>query len=171
MPDIDIRIRSLAQLYDAMDPAPFHDKALDPRAEAYILSCACEHAPNEPFKLRVFGPPALHEHAAEIASAVHAHFHLALLAAERHARQRMRTGRATLMLGLAVLGACLLLRGLLPQEPLAAMDAVREGLLILGWVAMWRPVEILLFERWESRQDRQRLKALAHMQVELLPAD
>jgi hypothetical protein len=163
---IDIRIHTLAQLFDAMDPAPFHDKALDPRAEDYILSSARESAPHEAMTLRVHGPPELREHAGEIAAAVHAHFNLALQAAERHGRQRMRTGRMTLVLGLVVLIACLVLRSLLPVDPAPALDAVGEGLLILGWVALWRPVEILLFERWESRQERQHLRALAQARIE-----
>lgn len=167
MAAIDIRIHTLAQLYDAMDPAPFHDKALDPRAEDYILSCARERSAHEPVTLRVHGPPDLREHAGEIASAVHAHFGLALQSAERHGRQRMRIGRAALVLGLVVLVTSLVLRSLLPDAPSTALDAIREGLLILGWVALWRPVEILLFERWESRQELQRLRALAQARIEL----
>jgi hypothetical protein len=166
---IDIRIHTLAQLFDAMDPAPFHDKALDPRAEDYILSSACESAPHEPVTLRVHGPAELREHAGEIGAAVHAHFNLALQAAERHGRQRMRIGRMTLVLGLAVLIACLVLRSVLPADPSPAWEAVGEGLLILGWVALWRPVEILLFERWESRQERQHLRALARAAVVFEP--
>jgi uncharacterized membrane protein YgdD (TMEM256/DUF423 family) len=168
---INIRLHTLAQLFDAMDPAPFHDKALDPRAEDYILSCARESAPHEPVTLRVHAPEALQAHAAEIDSAVHAHFALSLQAAERHGRQRTRIGRMTLVLGLMVLIATLVLRSLLPADPSPAWEAVGEGLLILGWVALWRPVEILLFERWESRQERQHLRALARARIEFATAD
>lgn len=169
MATIDLRIHSLAQLYDAMDPAPFHDKALDPRAEDWILSCAREHAAHEDLVLRVHGPEALRAHLPEVTAAVHAHFGLLLQTAERHGRQRLRVGRATLLLGLAVLVACLLLRTLVPATDSAFVEALREGLLILGWVALWRPVEILLFERWESRQERQRLRALARAPVVFEP--
>jgi hypothetical protein len=170
MATIDLRIHSLAQLYDAMDPAPFHDKALDPRAEDWILSCAREHAAHEALVLRIHGPEALRAHLPEVTAAVHAHFDLMLQTAERHGRQRLRVGRATLVLGLAVLAGCLLLRAVVPATGSALVEAVREGLLILGWVALWRPVEILLFERWESRQERQRLRALVRAQVVFEPA-
>ena len=43
-----------------------------------------------------------------------------------------------------------------------------EGLLILGWVAMWRPVEILLFEHWESHRDHALLKRLAGIPIEIV---
>jgi hypothetical protein len=161
MGTIELRIESLAQLFDSLDPAPFHDKALDRSAERYILSSAGEHTSGEPLKLVLHGPPGLADHRDHIASAVHAHFALLLEAAERHNRQRMRIGRTALLLGVTVLGVSLLLRSLLPDDARAWWDAVREGLLILGWVALWRPVEILLFERFENLQERQRLRALA----------
>ncbi len=164
---IDIRIHSLAQLFDAMDPAPFHDKALDPAAEAYILSCAGDLGAHEPVTLRIHGPESLREHAAEIASAIHTHFRLALESAVRHGRQRGRIGRTALALGIAVLVACLVLRSLIPPHSTAILGAAEEGLLILGWVALWRPVEILLFERWESRKERQHLLMLSNASIEL----
>ena len=43
MATIEIRIRSLAQLFDSLDPAPFQERALDRNAESYILACAGRH--------------------------------------------------------------------------------------------------------------------------------
>ena len=165
MATIELRIETLAQLFDSLDPAPFHDKALDASAESYILSSAGEHSPSEPLTLVLHGPPGLADHRNHIASAVHAHFALSLQSAERHNRLRMRAGRTALLLGMTVLGVSLLLRSLLPDDARAWWEAVRQGLLILGWVALWRPVEILLFERFENLQERQRLRRLATVDV------
>jgi len=41
-----------------------------------------------------------------------------------------------------------------------------EGLLVLGWVALWRPIDMLLFESFESRQEHQLLDKLAGITVE-----
>lgn len=163
---IDIRIRSLAQLFDAMDPAPFHDKALDPAAEEYILSCARDQGAHEPVTLRLHAPESLRAHASEISSAIRTHFRLSLESAVRLGRQRARVGHTTLTLGIAVLVVCLVLRSLIPPHSTAILGAVEEGLLILGWVALWRPVEILLFERWENRKERQHLLMLSNASVE-----
>jgi hypothetical protein len=43
--------------------------------------------------------------------------------------------------------------------------AIGEGLLIFGWVAMWRPIEILLFERLENHQNRTLLQHLSQIPV------
>ena len=40
---IEIRIRELSQLFNSMDPTPFHHQDLDPNAEEFILSWAHEH--------------------------------------------------------------------------------------------------------------------------------
>lgn len=47
-----------------------------------------------------------------------------------------------------------------------AILAIGEGLLILGWVAMWRPLEILLFERLENHQKSALLRRLARIPVD-----
>jgi hypothetical protein len=165
MATIAIRIHSLAQLFDSLDPAPFHEKALDPKAEEYLLSCARELHHRDAIDVLIHAPQALRHASTDVEAALHAHFRLTLEAATRRYRQRMRVGRGTLILGLAVLAVCLGLRQLLGIEGAAWRVAVGEGLLILGWVALWRPMEILLFERWESRHERQWLHKLAHAPV------
>lgn len=66
----------------------------------------------------------------------------------------MRIGRTALVVGIAVLGISLPLRALLGDPgDRGLIVAIGEGLLILGWVAMRRPVEILLFERLENHRN------------------
>ncbi|MFZ1056910.1 MAG: hypothetical protein WAN79_14650, partial [Opitutaceae bacterium] len=50
-------------------------------------------------------------------------------------------------------------------------DIVKEGLTIAGWVAMWRPLEIYLYDWWPLFEERRRLERLARMQVRIeMPA-
>jgi hypothetical protein len=42
-----------------------------------------------------------------------------------------------------------------------------EGLLILGWVAMWRPTEALLYDWWPMTWRRGLLRRLASIPVEI----
>lgn len=44
MAEIELRIQSLEQLFDSLDPAPFHAKELDRDADAYLREGAGEHA-------------------------------------------------------------------------------------------------------------------------------
>ena len=169
MADIEIRIRSLEQLVDSLDPAPFYDKALDPEAERYLLESAEEIGDNHALRVVVHAPPTLHGHLDDIVHAIHGHFRREHALAERRYRLRMRLGRGALLLGLVALAGALLLReALAPLSGGARVGAVlSEGLLILGWVALWRPVEAVLYERRELRHRQAALARLARVPVAL----
>lgn len=168
MADIEIRLERLEQLYDLLDPAPFRDKALDRAAEAYLLECAEDTPGDAPLRLRIRVPPALLPREAEVVEAVHAHFGWLWERAERRRAARARMHRFAMLLGVVVLLAALGARGLFEAEAGGVADVLREGLLILGWVALWRPVEWVLFDTWEHRQRRSALKRLATAGVRLV---
>ena len=164
MADIEIRLERLEQLYDLLDPAPFRDKALDRAAEAYLLECAEDAPGDEPLRLRVCVPPALVARESEVAEAVHTHFGWLWARADKRRAARSRMHRFAMLLGVVVLLAALGLRGLFAEGGGIA-EVLREGLLILGWVALWRPVEWVLFDTWDHRQRRSALKRLATAEV------
>jgi hypothetical protein len=45
---------------------------------------------------------------------------------------------------------------------------VRESLLIGGWVAMWRPMEILLYEYWDLRREQRIYQRLSRVDVRIV---
>lgn len=110
MPDIELRMERLDQLFDNLDPAPFHAKALDRNAEAYLLESAGEYGARQPLTIAIHAPASLGEHLADIASAIHTHFSLAHRQAERRHRRRRRIGRVALSAGVATIAIALLLR-------------------------------------------------------------
>ena len=162
---IEVEVRELGQLYDSLDPSPFHDKALDPKFEAYLVESAREHPPGATLAIVLHAPAVMHPHDSGIESAIRRHFEYALAAAHRRDRYRLRAGHAALLMALGVLVAALALRSAIPESESTLVDALREGLLILGWVALWRPADVLLFERWEMRNERRHLQQLAQARV------
>ena len=166
MATIEIRIRYLEQLFDALDPAPLKERSLDGNVERYILAGAGAHRTTEGLRLLVHLPESLHAHMTHATDAIHEHFRRAHTQGERNFRRRMRIGGFALVAALGVLAGSFGLRGLLSNiEGRALVQGLGEGLLILGWVAMWRPVEILLFEHWESHLDHAMLERLATIPV------
>ena len=74
----------------------------------------------------------------------------------------------SLAIGIMFLIACLVLRRALVIRSLPTDRAViGEGLLILGWVAMWRPVEVLLDDWWPLARRRALLRRLAAIPIEV----
>jgi len=80
-----------------------------------------------------------------------------------------RVGRLSLAIGLTVLAACTLLRAGLRDTVMDTGFAglLTEGLLILGWVANWRPLEIFLYDWWPLLRRRNLYRRLAAAEVTL----
>ena len=86
-------------------------------------------------------------------------------------RFQLREGRVALAIGLAFLILCMSLRQLavvLPSDTLQRI--LQEGLLILGWVAMWRPLQIFLYDWWPIRHQVRIYDKLGCIPVRALPS-
>ena len=70
------------------------------------------------------------------------------------------------------MGACLALGELsLRMLPAGWNNFAEVSLSIVGWVAMWRPLEIYLYDWWPLREEQRMFGRLARMSVRLvLPA-
>lgn len=171
MPTIEMQLDSLPRLFDSLDPAPFHDRTLDRDAEAWLKESVDEVPSKAQLELVIRGPDALRAHLPEIETAVHAHFRRALEHEEWKLRRRMRIGRLALLIGLLVLAITLIARHLLHSLHTSSADVFGEGLLIVGWVGLWRPAEMLLFERLENSADRAVLRRLSQIPVRFRALD
>jgi hypothetical protein len=84
----------------------------------------------------------------------------------RRLRENFRLGRVSLLYGLVTLAIFMglsELTHLLDKGPLA--HAFQEGFLIIGWVALWRPVEILLYDWWPITEERKKIKRLIEGEI------
>ena len=165
MNEIELRIQRLDQLFDSLDPSPFYAKALDRNAEAYLLECAGEHGTRHSLTVAIHAPERLRASLADIKEAIHAHFALALQQAERRHRNRRRIGRFALSAGVATLAAVLLLRGWVETIGGSIGEVLAEGLLILAWVALWRPIETIGFDSWGCREERRLLTKMSRVPI------
>jgi hypothetical protein len=83
-------------------------------------------------------------------------------------RHLLKQGRTSLIIGLIFLGACLLTSELLlRQEPGSLSIIARESLTIAGWVAMWRPIRIFLYDWWPLLRLGHLYEKLSRMRVEV----
>jgi len=169
---IEINLARLAQLFNSLDPSPFHERDLDQDAEEYIVGSAEEVPRQRQLRLVVHLPadqlPGTG--ATDLGEAIHNYFAYRETNERRRLRLLFRDGRIALVTGLVFLFCCTLIRELVfsfGQD--AISDIVGEGLLIIGWVAMWRPLEIFLYE-WVPLRRRCRILArLAKMPVTIQP--
>jgi len=152
-----------------MDPTPFPGKDLDPNAAKFIIGWAREFPANAPFLIRFhIGQPSPDDETL-IAKAIANYFRAEADASGREFRRLMAIGRHSLSIGLVFLAACLWTAdwlGTVTGLP-GILLVLRESLLIGGWVALWRPLEIFLYEWWPLRANRRLFERLATARIEL----
>ncbi len=172
--ELELRVAEMRQLFNAMDPAPFRERDLDPNAEAYIVGWAREVPAGQPLGLVVHlgRESATAESAAMLHVAVDDYFRQRAVATRRQLRQLFRVGRISLLIGLAFLGGAILLgelvAGLVAKESYGSI--IKESFVIGGWVALWRPLEIFLYDWWPIRAEAKLLDRLGEMDVRVLDA-
>jgi hypothetical protein len=80
-------------------------------------------------------------------------------------------GRTSLVIGIGFLALCLLGADLLAAFTTNTFFRLpKESLLIGGWVAMWRPLQIFLYDWWPIVRRRRIYRNLGHAIVQVLPA-
>jgi hypothetical protein len=150
--DIEVHVGELRQLFDAMDPSPFQNRDLDPTAAEYVVGWARELPRDASLALLVHldRSAGLADETALLGDAIRQFFSGRSTAARRRLRLLFHSGRISLAIGLAFLVLAFVMSQLVARllQENAWGQLVREGVLIGGWVAMWRPLEIFLYDWW-----------------------
>jgi hypothetical protein len=170
---IEIRVTEISQLFDTLDPLPFRERDLDREAEDFIVGWARELPRRQPLRIAVHLPE--HEMgtkaAAALPDAISRYFAYRAEAVDRDLRELFRVGWRALLIGLAVLAVCIALSkfvsGHLGGGPIDRF--IEESLVILGWVANWKPLEIFLYDWWPLARRRNLLRRLSEANVEFKP--
>jgi hypothetical protein len=167
---IEVHVTALRNFFNAIDPSPLVERDLDPRIEDFIVGWG-RSAPREKLlALRVFidEEPAS-EQAQSVPKAIRDYFAGQSASSHRKLRQLFSIGRTSLLIGIVALVVALTLGGLLETAlhgtHLGAI--IRETMSIGGWVAMWRPLEIFLYDWWPIRRERQLYDRLSRMPVQI----
>ena len=164
---VEVRLRELSQLFNSMDPSPFIDRDLDAAAEEFIVSWARElpHKGELELVIHLTTPPEP-DRAAGTAEAVQNYFASRAEIKRRELRLLLRRGRSSGIIGLIFLAGCFGLGEMVRQASTQPWsEFVELGLHIVGWVAMWRPLEIFLYDWWPIRRERRACRRLAEADV------
>jgi hypothetical protein len=143
--------------------------------EEYVVAWARELPARAPIRILVHLPAseARKDEARHVAEAISNYFAYQAGRVALDLKQLFRVGRTSLAIGVCVLAACSvagrLAESLFGDAYLGAFFG--EGLVILGWVANWRPIQIFLYDWWPLARRRRLLRRLAGASVELAPIE
>lgn len=161
---MSIHVRQLAQLFNSLDPSPFWDRDLDKDAATFIEEEFAEKRGAEVWHLNVH----VHEGeapASDLQRAVKSYYGRLANSARRELREHLRLGELGLLGGGLVFLLSMGLREALLGALSTAPRILDEGLIILAWLALWRPAEVVAYE-WVPLYRRRRLyERLASIRV------
>ena len=167
---LEMRLSSAEQLFDMRDPAPFLERDLDPDAEDYLLDCLREVPRGSPIKILIHAPSTAGISQAAIAAAIAHFFGYRRWAMHLRLRELFRLARVSLLIGLVFLIICLTASELIKPLPWGLPgEILSQGLFIVSWVAMWRPLELFLFDWWPLVRLERLHGRLATAPVEVQP--
>ena len=156
-PILDVRVESMEQLFDNRDPAPFRDRDLDPTLVEYLIDGARDLA-GSPLRVEIWlgtSPTG------DVSQAIRAYFQHEIDRTNRRRREQVRAGLIALSIAIAVVIALIAVAEVVERRVIGTLGtALREALVISGWVLMWRPIEVLVYDRITWRRDRRILESI-----------
>jgi hypothetical protein len=168
---LQLRVSELAQLFNSMDPTPFLNKDLDRDAEAFIETWAAGFPSDSLLRITIHLEhlPVEGDPSAIMVEAIHNYFDHKAGLTRRELKHLLRDGRISLLIGIAFVTLCLIAVDVIDQLGTGAVVGItRESLMIVGWVAMWRPLQIFLYDWWPILRSIRVYKAISHAHVRVV---
>ena len=169
---IELVLRNVMQLFNSLDPSPFHEKELDPDAEEYIFNAVVDQPKKVPVKMAIYLPEeSITDTTREsIILGIHNHFIYKSSVSDRELRRLFERGRMVLLIAMGFLFGSLLGRQVLSTlDQTLLIRMAEEGLLIFGWVTLWEPVYIFIYGWWPIVQKRRIYDKITTMEIAVLP--
>lgn len=166
-----LRVREIAQLFNSMDPTPFLNKDLDPEANSFIESWASGYPPGSRFHITIHLElwPEDGDPSGMLTEAIHNHFSYKAERTHSALKILLQQGRTSLAIGIIFVTLCLFAADAIGRlGDHAGSNIARESLTIVGWVAMWRPLQIFLYDWWPLQRQIHLYKKLASAHIQAI---
>lgn len=146
---IEVRVKSAQQLFDARDPAPFRERDLDDDFVEYIVSAVREFSISSSLKVVIYVEESESSDLPKdsIREAIRSYFGYRIDLQRGDLKNFMKRAQLYLLIGLVILVGCIsLAQSLSLPSPPGPLGILREGIVIFGWVSIWKPIELVLFD-------------------------
>lgn len=169
---VEVAINDFRQLFNERDPAPFRNRDLDEDFASYVVGSVQEFPLKTAMKLRI-----IVDHEIDfsldrniISDSIKSYFFYESKRVQAHRRKQKRISRFFLLIGFLTLFFCLgTVQFLyLKQHDSTVIDIIREGLVIIGWVAMWRPIESILYDWFPLYEEQKYFDKIADLPIEIV---
>ncbi|CAN5631007.1 hypothetical protein BH10ACT2_BH10ACT2_18830 [soil metagenome] len=163
---IQVRVATVDHIFNPMDPTPLEERSLNPEVADWIEEWAEDLDKDHPITVEIYfadGRFAGREQA--IVDGLHHHFEYREWQEGREFRKLLRQGRFSLVIGIIAFAGFSTASRVIGSSDNPVVEVLHEGLSVLGWVSMWKPLEILLYDWWPIRRERRACRRLAEATV------
>ena len=167
---IEIKLKSLKQLYNSYDPAPFLEKDLDDDAVDYIVSSVKEFSLKTKHKLVLYFPKHIKKkiHPTDLITGIHTFFDYRRIVTMKRLTEILNEARSKSLIAFLFLFICLLAAERLSHYEGIFSTLVSEGFIITGWVAMWRPLDAILYDWLPVRHNAKVYEKISKMDIQVI---
>jgi hypothetical protein len=164
---ISIRLDTVDQLVEPCAPSPFRRRRLKEEAEKFLVERAGALPRETAIKLEIALPKSEEPKSGAVVEAIHEHFNFLCKETETKLARMQRLGWRSLAIAFAFLTTAMLFIQWVTRyfDPRPFSSAVIEGLTVLAWIALWRPGELLLYERDPFKRDARLFRKLEQCEV------
>lgn len=167
---IEVRVKTTQRLFDHRDPAPFREKDLDENFVEYIYSSIREFSISTPIKIIIYIEDIESSSVTQkaIREAIHSYFAYQIELQSGNIKRYWRRAQLFLLIGLFVLIICIVSAQKIqvPTTP-SLIGVLREGLIIFGWVSIWKPIEVILFDWYPQYEHLRYYKKLHSVEIDI----
>lgn len=163
---IQVRVPTYERIFNPMDPSPVGERSLNDEVAIWIEEWAEDIDGDKPIDLELHigdGSSVGREEA--IIAGLRRHFEYREWAASRRLSELWRDGRISLLIGIAAITAFSTASRLLATSSNPVVEVLDQGLSVVGWVSMWKPIDIFLYGWWPVRREVRAYRRLAEAEV------
>ena len=152
---ISIHLDTVDQLVEPCAPSPFRRRRLKEEAEKFLVERAGSVPRKTAITLEIGLPKSEEPKSGAVVEAIHEHFNFLRKETETKLARMQRLGWRSLAIAFAFLTTAILFVQWVTRyfDPRPFCSVVIEGLTVLAWIALWRPGELLLYERDPFKRD------------------
>jgi hypothetical protein len=167
---IHVRVATVEHIFNPMDPTPLEERSLNQEVADWIEEWAEDFDKDHPVDVEIYvADGRINGREDAIINGLHNHFEYRAWQAGRQLSKLLREGRISLVIGLTAIASLNAASRLIGASKNPVVEVLHEGLAVIGWVSMWKPMEIFLYEWWPIRREQRACRRLAEAPVTFTP--
>jgi hypothetical protein len=161
---VSVHVNDFAQLFNSLDPSPLWDRDLDRGVAQFIEDEFRDRRAAATWRLQVFAHQGVSA-AADLQSAVETYYRRSARSARLALREHMKITRIALLGGASIFLLSTAVRSIIDRALAHPPQLLDQGLIVLAWLGLWRPIEALVYEWVPFYRKRRLYERLARIHV------